>query len=432
MKNRIRIIFMLLFILAGCSSYGTDYPNTDDSGNMNSPVSETFLLPEAVTAGEGVLEESERKENEPTESERPEINPFDETTIQAEWLIVAQACEDIYKDMESISQVGEVIFIPTDDQIEQIMSRIGGLGLPAYITGHDMPNHEMVKEFYAAVQNGMESSIGIYTFYDKLTRVSFYTKDGIVYNTLVSLYWNEGFQPVLSPITLVNRLELFEMTDKGWLFYGQDKNPEGHFHFKEGFRVTPLSKEKRRLCEKYLTPLRDYTGHNILLSDWDQSSISSVSFNDVFEMLYEYEKGYLPSEVYTARYSSGNYIVIAVPAVAFEEVILKYFPVTAENLREYAVYDHERQVYAWDPLINGGTSPEWEVVDFTDNGDGSLTLTVDAVSDVYGRDRVGINKVTVMPRADGTFQYLSNDLEYSDESIGLRPSFPSYYPRIKK
>jgi len=422
MKNRMGIIFTLLLILVSCSACGTEL-NTDVTGNTNMPTPEmSFPLPESVTS----------TGNENAESNQAADNLFDETAIQEEWRIVAQACEDIYKDMERITQFDEVIFIPTDDEKEQIMSCIGGLGLPVYVSGHDMPNHELVKEFYEAVQNGLESSIGVYTFYDKLTRVSFYTKDGIVYNTRVTMEWDEDFQPVFSSISYVSSLELFEMTDKGWLFYGQQKNPEGHFHYKEGFRVSPLGEEKRTLCEKYLAPLKDYTGHNILLSNWDITCISSVSFNDVFEMLYEYENGYSPSEVYTECYSPDNYMVIAVPAADFEKVITKYFPVTAEQLREYAVYDREKRVYAWEPLITGGPSPEWEVVDYTYNNDGSLTITVDAVSDVYGRDKTGVNIVTVMPHTDGTFHYLSNRLEYSDESTGIRPSFPSYYPRVKK
>lgn len=421
----IKNIFLLLLctcLLGGC---------TPPSEEVASPP------PETVAPWDSTVEESEPVtngyiENEYVENNYIEDGFFDENAIQEELRHVAQACKDIYAEMESITQFDGVLFIPTAAEKEQIMSRIAGLGFPVYLSGHDMPNHEKVEEFCEAAQNGLEGSVGIYVFYGNLTRVSLYSKDGSVYDTRVTLSWDEDLQPVFSTITYVSCLEVFEVTDKGWLFFGGDEDPRGPFNYKEGFRITPLGDEKRMLCEKYLTPLRDYTGHNILLSDWDTTCLSSVNFNDVFEMLFEYENGYLPGELYTTRYSPDKYVFIAIPATDFEKVIMKYFPVTAEQLREYAVYDPARQVYAWEPLINGGVSPEWEIVDFTYNNDGSITLTIHAVSEPWGNDKSGVNIVKVMPHDDGTFHYLSNRLEYSDRSAGPPERFPYYWPRVEK
>ena len=49
---------------------------------------------------------------------------------------------------------------------------------------------------------------------------------------------------------------------------------------------------------------------------------------------------------YGERLDSDKY-TNGIPAAEFEDVIMKYLPVTAEEIREWAVYDGETQTYAW-------------------------------------------------------------------------------------
>lgn len=56
-----------------------------------------------------------------------------------------------------------------------------------------------------------------------------------------------------------------------------------------------------------------------------------------------------------------------------------------------------------------------EVVGYTQNADGTITLTVDGVRTDFGEDYVFTDRIVVQPFADGTFRYLSN--EYSDNGV---------------
>ena len=106
-----------------------------------------------------------------------------------------------------------------------------------------------------------------------------------------------------------------------------------------------------------------------------------------------------------------------IPAEEFESLIMEYFPVTAEQLRQYAVYDEEDQVYAWEPLGCLNCSPtafgtsEPEVTDIRKNADGTVTLTVDALCDMVAcEDAVITHELTMRFAEDGSFQYLGNQI----------------------
>jgi len=53
-------------------------------------------------------------------------------------------------------------------------------------------------------------------------------------------------------------------------------------------------------------------------------------------------------------------------------------------------------------------APFGEVVDFTENADGTITLMVDGVCIDREVDCAFTNRLVVQPFADGTFRYLSN------------------------
>ena len=81
--------------------------------------------------------------------------------------------------------------------------------------------------------------------------------------------------------------------------------------------------------------------------------------------------------------------------------MMKYLPITAEQLRRYAVYDEERRTYAWvrpgcgnyEPNIFGTSMAE--TTEMQENGDGTVTLTVDAVCEMMGSDAVITHQLTV-------------------------------------
>ena len=98
----------------------------------------------------------------------------------------------------------------------------------------------------------------------------------------------------------------------------------------------------------------------------------------------------------------------------------------------YAVFDEEKQTYEWArlgcfnyALTYFGTSFP-EVTDIRENGDGTITLTVDAVcSMILCDDAVITHELTVQFAEDGSFQYLGNKI--LDDGIS---NIPEYQYRI--
>lgn len=80
-------------------------------------------------------------------------------------------------------------------------------------------------------------------------------------------------------------------------------------------------------------------------------------------------------------------------------------------LREYCGYDEGSNSYEYEMIYASPYPPFGEVVDYTKNADGTITLIVDGVWPDYNSDLAFRNTVVVQPFEDGTFRYLSNSIE---------------------
>ena len=155
----------------------------------------------------------------------------------------------------------------------------------------------------------------------------------------------------------------------------------------------------------------------------DTTTLSTLDYNGAYEYFYRMKYG--------ERLDPGNY-TNGIPATEFESVIMEYLPVTAEEIREWAVYDEETQTYAWASLGCGnynlsyfGTSVP-EVTGLRQNGDGTITLTVEAVCEmVVANEAVITHELTIRIGEDGDFQYLGNEI--LDDGI---QNIPEYHYRI--
>ena len=96
---------------------------------------------------------------------------------------------------------------------------------------------------------------------------------------------------------------------------------------------------------------------------------------------------------------------------------MTYFPVTAEQLREYCNYDAAMDTYKYEMSISQPLPPFPEVVDYKENVDGTLTLFVDGVWPDYGSDYAFTNQIVVRPLENGAFRYLSNSIQKQELDI---------------
>lgn len=351
---------------------------------------------------------------------------FNSDVIREELDITARATTDLFMGMEQLQTYEGTIYIPTPAERRQITNRIAELGFAVSMNGMDMRNTDQVLDFIASVTSGETDDMGIYVVDHTITRETFHTEDGEVFGTALVLAWDTQGNAMIPLITYGERFELFRLTEKGYLFYGQNR-PSGKISYKTGLRVSPLGSENYSLL-KYLEPLHSYKGHNILISNWNRDSLNTLNFNDVFHALYLHEYDRQADIDFPQLYSNDNFQTKAIPGDVFEMVIGKYFPVSAEELRRYAVYDAERHVYAFESELTPDNYPIFEVVSKTENSDGSFTLEIDAVFLQHAEDRVATNLLTIMPTEDG-FQYIGNEFALNPDAAVI---MHNYQPRVSK
>jgi len=209
--------------------------------------------------------------------------------------------------------------------------------------------------------------------------------------------------PILSH-TSVWDLEEIRLTEKGYFIY-TNKIKISHGNLREHYRIKPLAEDCRALTEKYISGL-SYIDYNLLTVDWNSSNVEEIIMDTMFGDIYHMHTGeYL--KVHGGR----------VDAEIFEEIMTIYFPITIEQLRHCCGYDADSDTYECDLFSVRPYAPFGEVVDYTENEDGTLTLFVDGVWPDYDSDYAFTNQVVIQSYEDGTFCYLSNVIEQKEMEI---------------
>ena len=275
----------------------------------------------------------------------------------------------------------------------------------------NMENYECVDSFLQECQKGKSGSIVIFIIHTDggIGRLKF-TYDGTdMYIFSTKGVWNEDKPGVA--YNSYNRIRDWEYTDKGWLCYELCvPEPPEVSEIVDGsclLRIKPMTQEQKEMSEICVLKL-GYQGNNLLCSNWDTEHLDALDYNGLYEYLYCMK--------YQQQFNSENY-QNGIPKDEFENLIMEYIPITAEQIRKYAVFDEETQTYVWEQLGCFTYSPTFfgtslpEVVDIKKNGDGTITLTVEAVCDmVICDDAVITHELTVRFEENGSFQYISNKI----------------------
>ena len=332
---------------------------------------------------------------------------------------------ELYKNADKGCASNVVI---ADEVIDQMVEKLKATGCPVAITEiySNMENHNKLEEFLNASLAGSSGSAIVYEIHSDggIGRYK-YSYDGKdMYVLSAKATWNDD-KPVMTYISFT-RIKEWRFTDKGWFCYELcvPEYPEVT-EIVDGscmVRVKPITEENREMSEKCVLGLA-YQGNNLLCSDWDADHMEKLDYNGMYEYLYamKYQEQ-LPSE----DYADG------IPKDEFERLIMEYLPITSEEIQKYAVFDKEKQTYAWARLGCFNYAPTYfgtsfpEVTDIRENKDGTVTLTVDAVcSMILCDDAVITHELTVRFAEDGGFQYLGNKI--LDDGIS---NIPEYQYRI--
>lgn len=305
-------------------------------------------------------------------------------------ILQSDAIRKLYED-EDISNNSDLIYGAVDI--------LGNSGLMCFSDDTNMYNYQLFQSFYRKyTDGGGRDYICVYRVNRdaSVTEMTFVYDDSriqMIFNT--AKFENHDWKFIA---TGIRDLKDMKLTQKGYFIYTYS-NIIAHGGLKEYFRVSPLTDECRELTRKYVYGL-SYVNYNMLVIDWDESNASDILVPCMFDDIYR---------LYTGENlkPDGGWI----DADKYESVMLSMFPVTVTELRDKCDYNPEKDSYRYHVILGKQYPPFGEVVDYSYNDDGTVSLIVDAVWADKGSDIAFRNTLTVKPEDDGTFKYMSNHIE---------------------
>ena len=329
------------------------------------------------------------------------ISDEEKEQLQSMSLSAADSVAEIYKDMviadapSYSSGIGEF----TSEQRKAVVEQLGRSGLVSVEEGTAMQNHEAIETFYADYLNGQDSMVTVYEVHRDglIGAVTFIYRKGELQTYYIGIRWKEGGIPEIQGTSVSNVAEI-KLTEKGYFIYAYEY-VIAHASLRQYWRIEPLPEDCRELTEKYISGL-SYVNYNVLVTNWDSSNVEDILMPCMYEDIY--------------RISTGENLKTEdwkIPAEKYERIMTTYFPVSVEQLREHCGYAEGSNSYEYEMIYASPYPPFGEVVDYTKNADGTITLIVDGVWPDYNSDLAFRNTVVVLPFEDGTFRYLSNSIE---------------------
>ena len=359
----------------------------------------------------------------------PEENTVSETVIDVQAIQeeseedadeIISVCIDLYEKAEEENKLADL------ETIRSIVNRLGENGYSAVDSRNqiNMTEPEKVVEFCEKVDAQEEAEITILeiSYLGGFVKYDLHTKDGNV--DVVRSYYKYENGNMKREVIGNYQAEYWNYTEEGYLmFSGVWFSEELYVLTLSGaeehtaLRVQPLDETYRELSRKYLNPI-SFERNNMFIVDWSEEDFGDLNFYDMYDILYPKVNGqYVP---YVADDNLSVSAVYRIPKEEFESVIMKYFNIDSETLQSKTVYYSEDSTYEYKPRgfeeVEYPEYPYSEVVDFTENSDGTITLTANVVFPYAGDSKVYAHEVVVRPLENGRVQYVSNRIIPSEDN----------------
>lgn len=396
------ILLLLIFVIAGVFCWGKMH--TEEK-----KVAEEVWEPPVEIGDNETITEEENDTETATESAYwfiPQasdclISDAEKEQLQSKVLSAAESVREVYKDViiadaaNYSSGVGEF----TSEQRKAVVEQLGKAGLVSVEEDTAMQNHEAIEVFYADYLDGRESMVTVFEVHRDglIGAVTFIYRKGELQTYYIGVRWKEGGVPEIQGTSVSNVAEI-KLTEKGYFIYAYEY-VIAHASLRQYWRIEPLPEDCRELTEKYISGL-SYVNYNVLVTNWECSNVEDILMPCMYEDIYR---------IYTGENLKTEDWKI--PAEEYERIMTTYFPVSVEQLRAHCGYDEGSNSYEYEMIYASPYPPFGEVVDYTKNADGTITLIVDGVWPDYNSDLAFRNTVVVQPFEDGTFRYLSNSIE---------------------
>ena len=335
------------------------------------------------------------------QSEECLITDEEKKELQSMVLSAAESVSEIYVDIviSDAPNYSSGISDFTSEQRKVVVEHLGSKGLVSVEEDTNMQNYEKIETFYAEYLDGHDSMVTVFDVHRDglLGAVTFIYRKNKLQTYYIGVRWKEGGVPEIQGTSVSDVAEI-KLTEKGYFIYAYEE-VMAHAGLREYWRIKPLSDKCRELTEKYISGL-SYVNYNVLVTNWDSNNVEDILMPCMYEDIYR---------IYTGENLKTEDWKI--PGEEFEKIMTTYFPVSVDQLREHCGYDEGSNSYEYEMIYASPYPPFGEVVDYTENADGTITLIVDGVWPDYNSDLAFRNTVVVQPFEDGTFRYLSNSIE---------------------
>ena len=331
-----------------------------------------------------------------------------------------ECCLELYEKAAEENKIDDL------ETIRSIVNCLGENGYPAVDSRNqiNMTEPEKVVEFCEKVDAQEEAEITIIevSYLGGFVKYDLKTKDGNV--DVVRSYYKYENGNMKREVTGSYQAEYWNYTEDGYLmFSGVWFSEELYVLTLSGaeehtaLRVQTLDETYRELSRKYLLPI-GFEQNNMFIVDWSEADFGELNFYDMFDLLYQ--KVYGTNIPYVADDNLGVGAVYRIPKEEFESVIMTYFNIDSETLQSKTVYYSEDSTYEYKPRgfeeVEYPEYPYSEVIGFTENSDGTLTLTANVVFPYMGDSKVYAHEVVVRPLENGGVQYVSNRIIPSEDN----------------
>lgn len=396
------ILLLLILVIAGVFCWGKMH------AEKQKVAEEVWEPPVEIENSEAETEEAENTETSTDsaywfipQASDDLLSEEEKEQLQSTVLSAAESVKEIYKDViiTDAANYSSGVSEFTSEQRKEVVKQLGKAGLISTEEDTNMQNHEKIETFYADYLNGQDSMVTVFEVHRDglIGAVTFIYRKEQLQTYYIGVRWKEGGMPEIQGTSVSNLAEI-KLTEKGYFIYAYEY-VIAHASLRQYWRIEPLPEDCRELTEKYISGL-SYVNYNVLVTNWDSSNVEDILMPCMYEDIY--------------RISTGENLKTEdwkIPAEEYERIMTTYFPVSVEQLREYCGYDEGSNSYEYEMIYASPYPPFGEVVDYTKNSDGTITLIVDGVWADYNSDLAFRNTVVVQPFADGTFRYLSNSIE---------------------
>lgn len=363
------------------------------------------------------------------------VTPLEETKIREKELTtqnteieddtdkMADICLDIYQKAATGNKLADL------EIIRSIVNRFGEYGYSAVDSKNevDMAMAEQIVAFCDVVKQKKTGDTTIFQvdYLGGFAKYDLQTKEGNV--EVTRSYYNYEDGEIQREAVESYQAENWIYTEEGYLMFSGSYFSEELYALTlssaedyVALRVLPLDEKYRELNRKYLQPV-GYERNNLFITNWNENDFEDLDFYDLFDIFYpEVYEDYFP---YMPADDLSVCAVYRIPKKVFERVIQAHFCIDSETLQSKTVYYQEDSAYEYKPRgfeeIEYPEYPYSEVIEFTENSDGTIALMVRVIFPYKGDSNVYTHEVTVRPLEDGGVQYVSNRMISSEDHGGI-------------